>query len=404
VKQSGQNDQLYYAHTDHLGSIVQLTDNNGNAVFNASYDAWGQQEVTTNTIGFSRGYTGHEHLPEFGLINMNGRMYDPLVGRFLSPDPFVQAPEYSQNFNRYSYCLNNPLIYTDPSGYWFGLDDLFVAVSGFVFNYVSYGLSTGNWGGKALAAGGIGAVTSWLGYNLFIRPDLIANPNNMPNPNFATFKHYMNLFNSDATQQYLWQTGSSTLINSYTNREKLTEADKNSWSAVWTISAYGLAGSLTQGADIDPSKVNVSRRLRQWGGIVLTNNISNNMNDDGIFELNSLHVGILGYNFKNNDLYSVFSKGLNGSQRFDMAFETLLGATMINKNIHYHGLETSRCNKGISGLRKSPVSKFMIPLSKIGEYSRKVYLMGDKYMFLYNGKTLFQYWYENHYENGLPKF
>jgi len=47
---------------------------------------------------------------------MNGRMYDPLVGRFLSPDPYVQVPDFSQSFNRYSYCLNNPLIYTDPDG------------------------------------------------------------------------------------------------------------------------------------------------------------------------------------------------------------------------------------------------------------------------------------------------
>jgi hypothetical protein len=52
---------------------------------------------------------------------MNGRVYDPMIGRFLSPDPYVQAPESSQNFNRYSYCLNNPLIYTDPSGEIFGL-------------------------------------------------------------------------------------------------------------------------------------------------------------------------------------------------------------------------------------------------------------------------------------------
>lgn len=49
---------------------------------------------------------------------MNGRMYDPIVGRFLSPDPYVQAPTNLQNFNRYSYCLNNPLKYTDPSGEW----------------------------------------------------------------------------------------------------------------------------------------------------------------------------------------------------------------------------------------------------------------------------------------------
>ena len=48
---------------------------------------------------------------------MNGRMYDPLVGRMLSPDIVIQNPEYSQSYNRYSYCFNNPLRFTDPSGY-----------------------------------------------------------------------------------------------------------------------------------------------------------------------------------------------------------------------------------------------------------------------------------------------
>jgi RHS repeat-associated protein len=66
---------------------------------------------------FDQGYTGHEHLDQFGLINMNGRIYDPQLGRFLSPDPFVTSPENPQNYNRYSYVLNNPLKYTDPSGY-----------------------------------------------------------------------------------------------------------------------------------------------------------------------------------------------------------------------------------------------------------------------------------------------
>lgn len=107
---------MYYAHTDHLGSIVSLTDSAGVAVFKANYDAWGKQTVSLNTIGFHRGYTGHEHLAEFGLINMNGRMYDPVVGRFLSPDPYVQLPDFSQSYNRYSYCINNPLIYADPTG------------------------------------------------------------------------------------------------------------------------------------------------------------------------------------------------------------------------------------------------------------------------------------------------
>ena len=63
-----------------------------------------------------RGFTSHEHLPWFNLINMNGRLYDPLVGRFLSADNVIQDPTSTQNFNRYSYCLNNPLKYTDVSG------------------------------------------------------------------------------------------------------------------------------------------------------------------------------------------------------------------------------------------------------------------------------------------------
>jgi RHS repeat-associated protein len=66
-----------------------------------------------------RGFTGHEHLPWFNMINMNGRVYDPLTGQFLSPDNNVQSPDFTLNFNRYAYCLNNPLIYTDPDGEFF---------------------------------------------------------------------------------------------------------------------------------------------------------------------------------------------------------------------------------------------------------------------------------------------
>ena len=62
------------------------------------------------------GFTGHEHYADLKIINMNGRLYDPVIARFFSPDNFVQAPEFTQSYNRYSYCLNNPLQYTDPSG------------------------------------------------------------------------------------------------------------------------------------------------------------------------------------------------------------------------------------------------------------------------------------------------
>ena len=71
---------------------------------------------------------GHEMLNEFNLINMNGRVYDSVLGRFLSPDKYVQEGDNSQNYNSYSYCLNNPLKYADPSGNVFVLDD-FIAIT-----------------------------------------------------------------------------------------------------------------------------------------------------------------------------------------------------------------------------------------------------------------------------------
>jgi RHS repeat-associated protein len=122
---TGTQSELYYLHKDHLGSIVALTDRMGNIVQEMSFDAWGNrrnasnwnvENVNTSNLILSRGFTGHEHLDEFGLINMNGRIYDPKLSRFLSPDPYIQMPEYTQNLNRYSYCLNNPLVYVDPSG------------------------------------------------------------------------------------------------------------------------------------------------------------------------------------------------------------------------------------------------------------------------------------------------
>ena len=75
-----------------MGSILSVRDENGRKVFDASYDAWGRQTVTLNTIGLHRGYTGHEMLSEFDIINMNGRLYDPVLGRFLSPPTTCRHP------------------------------------------------------------------------------------------------------------------------------------------------------------------------------------------------------------------------------------------------------------------------------------------------------------------------
>lgn len=116
--------ELHYIHKDHLGSWTTITDAGGQVIAEQSFDAWGNMRDPetwscdyNNTPMFDRGFTGHEHLHMFGLINMNGRVYDPVMSTFLSPDNYIQAPDNSQNFNRYAYCLNNPLKYTDPSGW-----------------------------------------------------------------------------------------------------------------------------------------------------------------------------------------------------------------------------------------------------------------------------------------------
>lgn len=154
----------YLAFTDNLGSILSVFDEEGRKVFDASYDAWGKQTITQNDIGLYRGYTGHEMLNEYGIINMNGRLYDPVIGRFFSPDNYVQMPFNSQNFNRYSYCLNNPLKYTDPSGELFGIDDAVIAFA--VFNLASSMMQASFNGQSVWKAGAISLLSSIATYGI----------------------------------------------------------------------------------------------------------------------------------------------------------------------------------------------------------------------------------------------
>ncbi len=124
VRENG-NDTYHYVYSDHLGSILTVTDAGGSVEAEQNFDAWGRRRnpadwsytgVPARPEWLYRGYTGHEHLDPFVLINMNGRIYDPVVGRVLSPDNFVQDPFSTQDFNRYSYGFNNPLKYSDPDG------------------------------------------------------------------------------------------------------------------------------------------------------------------------------------------------------------------------------------------------------------------------------------------------
>jgi RHS repeat-associated protein len=134
-----------YFHTDHLGSVSVITDENGAVVERLSYDAWGKRRFPDGTDDPSgsitsqttRGFTGEEELSVSGLLHLNGRVYDPLLARFTSADPTVTDPLNPQGWNRYSYVGNDPLAFTDPSGFNF-FSSFFRAMSNFfssIFNF-----------------------------------------------------------------------------------------------------------------------------------------------------------------------------------------------------------------------------------------------------------------------------
>jgi len=174
VKEGSGSWNIYYICRDYLGSITHITNSSGTVVQELSYDAWGQLRNPANQSVYApgaapepflgRGYTGHEHLSMFGLVNMNARLYDPALGRFLSPDPFVQDPLFSQSFNRYSYCLNNPLIYSDPDGEYAIIDDLIAAVVGGAVNVIvnAFQGNIHSWG-QGFSYFGVGAGGTWAG-------------------------------------------------------------------------------------------------------------------------------------------------------------------------------------------------------------------------------------------------
>ena len=157
---------------------LELCRTRRNSATQLRYDAWGRLRNPATQVAYTsgtepalfigRGYTGHslprsiigEHLPWFGLVNMNARLYDAALGRFLSPDPYVQAPDFTQNFNRYSYCVNNPLVYVDEDGEFIHL--IIGAVVGGTINVIAnWKKIDGNFW-KGLGYFGVGAAAGTL--------------------------------------------------------------------------------------------------------------------------------------------------------------------------------------------------------------------------------------------------
>ena len=191
-----------FLHKDYLGSILAISDEEGNKLEQRHYDAWGNlthlqigngeiitdpEQIAKAKLLLDRGYTSHEHLWEVGIIHMNGRLYDPLLRRFLNADENIQDLHNTQNYNKYGYVFNNPLMYNDPSGEFAFLVPILAkvfigAVYGAVIGagvaavtYSIKGLITGNWTlngfGKAILGGAISGALSGgfngLGASLF---------------------------------------------------------------------------------------------------------------------------------------------------------------------------------------------------------------------------------------------
>lgn len=166
-------EDVKYIHHDHLGSIQAYSDELGKLYQELSYDAWGVRRNPDTWVVFDvvassnayndHGFGGHEHIDLFELVNMDGRMYDPVVGRFISADPFIQSPDFTQSLNRYAYCINNPLSLIDPSGYsWFSKNwkSITASIVGIAVSVVTLG--SGTTIGAVIIAGAAGGAAGAL--------------------------------------------------------------------------------------------------------------------------------------------------------------------------------------------------------------------------------------------------
>ncbi len=265
VKENG-SWNIYYICRDHLGSITQITNGSGVMQQELSYDAWGRLRNpstlavyapdTEPTLFLGRGYTGHEHLTMFGLVNMNARLYDPAVGRFLSPDPYVQMADFSQSYNRFSYALNNPFSYVDPDGenpLFIGLAILGAYIGGVASNNGELNPIQWNYSSVSTYFGiGLGAITGYFGAYGIVHPGsmIFAGSASTPWMTIGASVTSTGVALGDATDwkyNFNWSTAAgggggitnSDNTNSYRNIDKSIQNARDSWN----YSAYAYASS-----------------------------------------------------------------------------------------------------------------------------------------------------------------
>lgn len=173
---------IHYLHRDYQGTIAAISDQAGKVEERRQFDAWGNLVYLEKNgikidirkekpdLLIERGYTGHEHFFQVGLIHMNGRMYDPKLHTFLSVDNYIQDPFNTQSYNRFGYVLNNPLMYIDPSGEFAWALVYVGAIIGAIIgatSYIGQAIQTGDWSwgkfGMSILGGAVaGAISGAL--------------------------------------------------------------------------------------------------------------------------------------------------------------------------------------------------------------------------------------------------
>ncbi|WP_171006240.1 RHS repeat-associated core domain-containing protein [Chryseobacterium sp. 2VB] len=240
-----------FLHKDYIGSILAISDQAGNKLEQRHYDAWGN--LTHLKIGngainttrdvilslskdllINRGYTGHEHFMSVGIIHMNGRLYDPLLRKFLNADENIQDPTNTQNYNKYGYVMNNPLIYNDPDGeFWMMLAGAFIGgyLNGVAANGGNWNPGKWDWqkswsavlggviGGMAIS-GTLGTIASNPGAIKFVLPSIVSGGLNsaFTGGNFlggavGGISYSGNLFTNKVTSTEIIYTGYKYIIS-----------------------------------------------------------------------------------------------------------------------------------------------------------------------------------------------
>jgi len=253
LKNTAQSNGSYlFLHKDYLGSILAISDEFGNKQEQRHFDAWGnlthfkkankfvitdRDQLTSIASGgllIDRGYTGHEHFVEVGIIHMNGRLYDPLLRRFLNADENIQDPANTQNYNKYGYVMNNPMMYSDPNGeFWWWVAGAIVGgyINGVQANGGNLNPIKWNWqnswsavlggaiGGAAIS-GALGNIAGNAGAIKNILPGIISGGLNsaFTGSNFLTgtvsgISYTGNIFNNTITSTNMASTGYRYSIN-----------------------------------------------------------------------------------------------------------------------------------------------------------------------------------------------